>query len=169
MAVHRKKKKSKPTRRRRRISGMSFNASNPIVQYGPMVVGYFLADKINPIIDKVADPTKIDSKIVAGGQIGLGAAYMFLKKGKKNPLLNVASGLLIGSGVKRAMSAFGLGNIAINGYQSVPSVSGYQNVPSIGRRVHQLGAYNPGPGGMGMNATKQVVSSNGLLVPRMRA
>lgn len=170
MAVHAKKKKNKPaTRRRRRISGLALNPTSEIVQYGSIAAGYLLGDKINGMIDKVADPTKVDAKLVAGGQVGLGAAYMFLKKGKKNIVLTVASGLMIGAGAKRGLKAFGIGNLAINGYQSVPSVSGYQSVPSVGGRRKQVGAYNPGAGGMGMNTVKTAISSNGLLVDRMRA
>ena len=171
MAVHRKKKKNKPTRRRRRIGALALNPSSSIVQIASLAGGFFLADKINPMIDKVADPTKVDQKLVAAGQVGLGAAYLYLKKGKKNIILTVASGLVAGAGVKRAMTAFGIGDIAINGYQRVPSVNGVQRMPSINgyQRVPAVGNYNPGPGGMGMNATKQVVSSNGLLVNRMRA
>lgn len=170
MAVHAKRKKSKSARRRRRMSGLALNPTSEIVQYGSIAAGFLLGDKINAVIDKVADPTKIDSKLVAGGQIGLGTAYMFLKKGKKNIVLTVASGLLIGAGAKRGLKAFGIGDLAINGYQHVPSVNGYQNVPSVGGgRRKQLGNYNPGAGGMGMNTVKTAISSNGLLVDRMRA
>lgn len=168
MAVHRKRKKNKATRRRRRIGALALNPSSQIVQIASLAGGFFLADKINPMIDKVADPTKVDQKLVAGAQVGLGAAYLYLKKGKKNIILTVASGLFAGAGVKRAMTAFGIGDIAINGYQRVPSVNGYQNVPAVGRR-RQVGAYNPAPLGMGMNASKVAISSNGLLVNRMRA
>lgn len=161
MAKHAKKKK-KTSSRRRRMSGlgMSLSATSPIVKWGSIGLGFLFGDKINDQIDKVIDPGKIDQKIEGLGQFGLGTAYIFIMKGKKNVILTAVSGIVAGAGVKRSMKAFGMG-----GYQNVPSVNGYQNVPSVNGkgRVRMLGANNPGNGGMGMNAMKVAISSNGMM------
>lgn len=132
----RKKHKSR-TRRRRRI-GAAITASNPLVKYGPIALGFFMADKINPQIDKVAG--NIDTKLLAAAQGGLGAFLVF-GKGKPSMLKSIAGGVLLGSGVKRAMAAFGIGNIG--GYGAVPVIGGYGSVPVIGARraPRRVGAY----------------------------
>jgi hypothetical protein len=171
MAKHAKRKK-KTHSRRRMSGGLSLNANSDIVKFGSMGLGYFLADPINAIIDKVADPTKVDQKLVAGAQAGAGAAYMFLKKGKKNVVLVAASGLLIGSGVKRGMKAFGMGAMPINAYQNVQHVAGPRRRHMLNgyQDVNHVGAHNPSGSGMGYNA--QRIPINGkrtIFANRMRA
>jgi hypothetical protein len=158
MAKHAKRKKRPATRRRRRIGATAaLNPSSPLVQYGSIALGFFMGPKINEAIDKAVG-TNIDSKIIAGGQIGLGALLSF-KKGKKNLLTTVAGGVLLGAGAKRGLTAFGLGRVG--GYQMVPAVGGYQSVPAIGAR--RVGGYVPGPGGInGYKVSKETVGSTGL-------
>lgn len=154
MAKHAKRKKKKTTSRRR-MSGLALNASSEIVQYGSIAAGFLLGDTINTAIDKIADPTKIDGKIVAGVQAGAGAAYMWLKKGKKNLPLTIASGLLIGSGAKRGLKAFGMGAMPLNAYQNMPHVAGPRRLPMNGfQNVPHVGAHTPSSSGMGYNAQR---------------
>lgn len=140
-----KRKSGKPAARR--VGAAKLNANNPIIKIGSIAAGFFFGDKINEQIDKVAGD-KIDSKIIAAGQVGLGGLYL-LKKGKKNVLLTAASGVMAGAGIKRAMNAFGIGSGAVSGYQGVNVVNGYQNVRAVGYK--RMGAYLPGNGGMSMN------------------
>jgi len=124
-----KKKKKTTTRRRRRGMGaVALNPTSPMVQIGSAVLGFLVSKPVNGIIDKVTGT--LDPKIVAGAQVGLGAAYIFTK-GKKNLLLVVGSGVLAGAGLKRAMTAFGIGRIG--GYGMTPVLNGYGQVPAIGQ------------------------------------
>jgi hypothetical protein len=168
MAKHAKRKKAKPTRRRRRrIGALALSPSSNLVKFGAIAAGYFLGDKINAAIDK-ATGDKIDAKIVAGAEVGLGAMLVLKKTNKSLPAV-IGGGILLGAGAKRAMSAFGLAGIG--GYQSVPTVGGYQNVPAIGYGAKRLntGGYVPGPGGInGYQVAKQAVgglmdSGSGLM------
>lgn len=161
-------RKAKGHRRRHRIGAMSLNPSGPLVMYGSIAAGFLLGDKINQAIDKAIPPDKVDSKLVGAGQVGLGAAYLFLKKGKKNLPLTIAAGVMLGAGAKRELKAFGLGNIG--GYSNVRAINGYQEVEAVnGRR--RLGGFNPLPGGMGLNGKFQTVydaayNGNGLASSR---
>jgi len=141
MAKHSKKRKHKATRRRRRsVGALSMSASSPLMKYGPIALGFFLAAKINAPLDKMIGD-KVDGKIVAGGQVGLG--YMLaLGPGKKSLIKSVAGGLLLGSGAKRAMTEFGIGGIG-SAYGNTPVVAGaYGNTPVLaGRR--RLNGYSP--------------------------
>jgi hypothetical protein len=132
MAKYSKRKKAtkKPTRRRRRIGATALNMKSPLVKYGSIAAGFLLANTINTPLDRVV-PVSVDPKIVAGAQVGLGAMLAFKKQ--QSALTTIGGGLLIGSGIKRAMAAFGIAGIG--GYQSVPvvgRVGAYQNVPVIG-------------------------------------
>lgn len=151
MAKHAKKSKKTATRRRRRIGAVALNASSPLVQYGSIAAGFLLGDKINTAIDGVVG-TNIDTKIIAGGQVGIGYMLALRKGAKKNLITTVGGGIMLGAGAKRALTAFGLGRV--NGYQMVPAVGGYQNVPAVGSSVgrRRVGAANPGNGGMGWAA-----------------
>lgn len=159
MAKHAKRRKKPATRRRRRIGATAaLNPSGPLVQYGSIALGFFLGAKVNEAIDKVIPPDKLDSKIVAGAQIGLGAMLSF-KKGKKTLPTTLLGGIMLGAGAKRGLTAFGLGRVS--GYQMVPAVGGYQSVPAIGTR--RVGGYVPGPGGInGYKVSKEAVGSTGL-------
>jgi len=141
-----KRKKSKSKTRRRRVGAMAMTATNPIVKYGSIAAGYLLAGKINPLIDKATGT--LDQKIVAGGQVGVGVAYM-ITKGKKTMPLTVITGIIAGAGLKRAMTAFGIAGIG--GYGAVPvigagvkRINGYQNVPVIGGGYKTPGQLNGG-------------------------
>ncbi len=172
MAKHAKRKKKKTTRRRRMSGGLALNANSELVQYGSIAAGFLLGDTINTAIDKVADPTKIDGKIVAGVQAGAGAAYMWLKKGKKNLPLTIASGLLIGSGAKRGLKAFGLGALPMNVYQNMPHVAGpSRRLPMNGfQSVPHVGAHTPSNSGMGYNAQRIPINGKATIFRnRMRA
>lgn len=129
----RRRRKSHRTSRRRRIGAMKFDANNPLVKYGSIAAGFFFADKINPLIDKVTGT--LDPKIVGAAQAGLGSYYIFMHKGKKSLPITLVAGVVAGSGIKRAMTAFGIGRL-LAGYGSVPvigrTMAGYKNVPVIG-------------------------------------
>lgn len=147
-----RKNKKKSGRRRSRVGAMALKAENPIVKYGSIAAGFFLANQVNGGIDKLVG-TGIDSKIVAGGQVGVGALLVF-KKGKKSLIGTVAGGIMLGSGAKRAMTAFGIGSHGINGYQAVPAVNGYQAVPAVnGYASSKRIGYPGGLGDMHVSAT----------------
>lgn len=151
------KGKKKKTGAARRVGGIS--KSSPLFMYGSIAAGFLLGDKLNTAIDK-ATGGKIDTKIVAAGQAGLGALLVFKKGGKKSMIKTIAGGVLLGSGVKRGMTAFGIGRIG--GYQSVPAVSGYQQVPAVGGRSgRRIGSYNGG--NHFANNTAVVGSGTGLM------
>lgn len=144
--------------RRRRVGAMSMSVSSPIMKYGPIALGFLLADKINAPIDKMVG-TKLDTKIIAGAQVGLGAAYIFLKKGKKSLPLTIAAGILLGAGAKRAMTAFGIAGIGP--YGRVPVVGGaYGRVPVVSGR-HRIGDYNP-HGSLGSYTSNQALNGSSV-------
>lgn len=156
-----KKKAKKTTRRRRsRIGALSLNPASPLVMYGSVAAGYLLANTINtPITNAVGD--KLDNKIVAGVQVGIGG-YLIMKKGKKSLPVTIAAGLLAGAGLKRGMAAFGIGQTHMAGYQNVPAVNGYQNVPSVNGTgaARRVGAYNLGQ----MHTSRTMAASDGGLL-----
>ena len=99
-----------------------------------------MADKVNaPIAKLVGD--KLDPKIVAGAEAGLGALLVF-SKGKKSLLKSLAGGLLLGAGVKSLMASFGMGGIGPYGNVPVVGAIGpYGRVPVVGRR--RVNGYSP--------------------------
>jgi len=154
MAKHSKRRKAKPTRRRRRIGAVALNAGSPLVKYGSIAAGFLMATTINTPLDKVV-PISVDPKLVAAGQVGLGAFLAFKKK--QSMLTTVAGGLLVGAGVKRAMTALGLGRVG--SYQNVPvvgraGIGAYQNVPVIS-------GYNTAPVAMAGYNTAPVAMAGG--------
>lgn len=163
MAKHAKRRK-KPTRRRRRIGATAaLSPSSPLVQYGSIAAGFLFGDKINTALDNVVG-SNIDSKIIAGGQLGVGYLLALRKGGKKNLIMTVAGGAMLGAGAKRALGAFGLG--AVGGYQMVPAIRGYSAVPAVGYTARKrVGSYAPG-GSRGLNGykvTRQTVGATGLM------
>jgi hypothetical protein len=130
-----KRSKKKKSTKRRSVGAMKLNAKSldPIVKIGSVVLGLALAKKINPLIDKIVDPTKVDQKLVAGGQT-LGGGFLLLKKLTKNQIANMVlsavGGAVAGAGIRRGMTAFGLDKMA--GYQDVNAVAGYQDVRAVG-------------------------------------
>lgn len=150
----RRKKAKKRTSRRRRVGAMSFNPNSPLVKYGSLLLGFVLANKINPAIDKITGG-KIDDKIIAGVSTLGGGYYLFMHKGKKNLIVTAAAGVAAGAGIKRGMAAFGIGSL-LGGYGKVPvlgnrRVAGYHGVPVLGNRVNgydagqMVGAYRSNP------------------------
>lgn len=139
-----KRKKHTGRRRRRSVGAMSLNPKSPLMMIAAVAGGYFLADTINPMIDKfypnaatapatgfsLSDPNTIKM----AGELGLGG-YLLLSKGKASLLKTGAGGILAGAGLKRALVKMGV----VTGYQSVPVIGrrmgGYQAVPVIGSRT----------------------------------
>lgn len=159
-----KKKHSKKGRRgRRRIGAARLNAGSPLVKVAAVAAGYFLGDKINPLIDKVT-AGKVSDKIVGVGQTGLGG--LLLMKGRASLIKTAAGGVLAGSGLKRALRAFGVlqpalpppvSTTTVTGYGKVPVISGYGQVPVIGGYSpnQALGAYMvPGRVGRSVGSTQ---------------
>lgn len=154
MAKYRSRKGSKKAkstgRRRRRVGALALNPSSTLVQVGAVAVGYLMAGTVNGALDKVV-PTNVDAKLVAAGQLGLGAALAMSKK--KTLVKTLAGGVLAGAGLRRAMTAFGIGRVG--NYQSVPVVAGYQSVPALGasgsRRVNGYRTNNANLAGYNSN------------------
>ena len=149
MAKRRKKVKS----RRRRIGALALNPASPLVKYGSAALGYFLGDKINDAISN-ATGDKVDGKIIAAAEAGIGLMLMLMmKKAKKSLPLTIAAGVLTGAGVKKALSEFGI----INGFSDVPVLAGYKSVPV-------LSGYNTRPGAMnGFNVPEPMNSSRAVM------
>jgi hypothetical protein len=147
-----KSRKQKRSRGRRRI-GAALNPASPLIKLAAVAGGYFLAESINPMIDKLT-AGKISDKLVAGGQTGLGA-LLLMGKGKSSIIKTVAGGIAAGSGLKRGLKAFGVIKPpvvtapAVTGYGSVPVIGGYGSVPVIGK----VGGYNA-PGSLGAYALR---------------
>lgn len=142
MAKHAKKRKSsKKTYRRRRVGAVALNASSPLVKYGSIAVGFVLGDKVNALLDKVV-PANVDGKIVAAGELGLGY-FLAFGKGAKSLPKSVLGGIMIGAGIKKGMSSFGIG-----GFQMVPAVGGYRSVTAVSGTPKRLSGYNAGRNGL---------------------
>jgi hypothetical protein len=163
-----KAKKSGGTKRRKKVGAMSLTANSPLVKFGSIAIGYLMGDTLNQkLIDKLfgtpTDPVKT-GKMVAIGQIGLGGALVFLKLGKKSLVSEVAGGLLIGSGIKRAMVVFKEGATTMSGYGDVPVIGQYRTPGQLGRKVAGygdvpvIGAYAPNSS---LNGTNKVMGSMG--------
>lgn len=115
----RRKKAKKTSHRRRRVSGVALSARSPLVQFGSIAAGYFLADKINGALSSVTGT--LDPKIVAAAE----AIGGYLIKSKvKGTTGTVLGGVLMGAGVKKGLQEFGV----ISG---VPVVSGYKDLRTI--------------------------------------
>lgn len=123
---HSRSRRRKSSRRRhRRVGAIALNPSSSLVRYGSIAAGYFLSDAVNSLIDKTTGG-KIDSRIVAGGELILGAMLVF-GKGRKGLLKTVAGGVLLGAGAKKGLKALNV----ISGYGAVPVIGNYGNVPVI--------------------------------------
>jgi hypothetical protein len=169
------KSKSKK-RHHRRVGAASLNPGSPLVKLATVAAGFLLADKINAPINKLntiaptattPGSTRLDPTIVMAGEIGAGALLLFSKRraGAMGMAKTVAGGLLVGAGLKRALSQFGV----ISGYQSVPvigrrGVGGYQQVPVIGKMPSQLnGRPSQLSGGYGVNGGFPAAVNNGYI------
>jgi len=136
-----RRRKKTTSRRRRRISGVALSATSPIVKYGSLAGGYFLADKINEQLTKITGT--LDPKIVNGVLAAGGLYYMFIHKGKKSTPLVIVSGLAAGTGIKGLLTEFGV----VSGFRELPVVSGFNNVPVVGKYSIPSGALNGVPNG----------------------
>lgn len=152
-----RKKAKKVSRRRRSVGAVALNPSSPLVQYGSIALGFLLGTKIDTMVSKVI-PANVDAKIVAAAEAGLGAMLSF-SKGKKSLLKTAGGGILLGAGIKKGLTAFGIGTIG--GYQSVNVVNGYGQVPAVGGAgVKRIGGYMPGATGLnGYPTARQSVGS----------
>lgn len=161
---HRKKRKHHTGRRRksRRVGAVSLGNTSMLLKLGSLAAGYFLADTINPFIDKVVPKTtdtttntQVPNQTIAIiGELGVGGLLLMKRTGKgmTGKALTVVGGVLAGAGVQRAMKKMGV----IKGYQSVPVIgrpkmAGYQSVPVIGSLPPQLGKIPAALNGYGVN------------------
>jgi hypothetical protein len=141
MAKHAKRRKpAKKTHRRRRVGAVALNANSPLVKYGSIALGYVMGSQVDTLLAKVV-PANVDGKIIAAGELGLGA-FLAFGKGTKKLQQTVIGGLLIGAGIKKGMTAFGIG-----GFQMVPAVGGYRSVQAVGA-PKRLSGYNAGRNGL---------------------
>lgn len=133
-----KKKKKSHRRKHHRMGGMKLSASNPLVKWGSVVLGFLAGKPINTAVDGLMPANfktnKNYDKFAAVGEGGLGAALVF-KFGKRSVITTVAGGVLLGAGLKRALDAFNINIGLLNGYGEVPVLAGYGKVPVIGKRV----------------------------------
>ena len=78
--------------------GAAITASNPLVTFAPIALGYFMGDKINaPIMSAVG--TKVDGKIVGAAEAGLGAYLSFGQKGVASAKFHCQLTIVPGAGV----------------------------------------------------------------------
>jgi hypothetical protein len=155
-------------RHRRRVGALRLGGKDTTVKLLSVGAGFLLGPAINKMVDgflpKTTDPvpvpTKNASTVAAVGMVGLGG--LLLMQQRSQPILKYAGGVLLGAGLKRALSVLGV----IQGYQSVPVIgrhhrmAGYQSVPVIGANVvppqlagmrtpPQLSGYIPAGSGVG--------------------
>lgn len=166
MAKHAKRRKSagkKTHHRRRRVGAVALNAKSPIVQFGSIAAGFLLGTQIDTMLTKVI-PSNVDGKLVAAGEVGIGYMLSFGGKGGTKKLLpTVAGGLMIGAGIKKAITAFGIG-----GFQMVPAVGGYRSVTAIGAPPKRLSGYNAGRNGLnGYSTFRNGTIDGGLMANEM--
>ncbi len=168
------KRKTKTTRRRRhRVGAMSLAAGSPLVKGISIAAGYLLGDTVNQqLIDKLfgtpTDPVKT-GKTIAIGQIGVGSALLFMKLGSKKSIVqDLAGGVLLGAGLKRAMVVFKAGATTMSGYGDVPVIGAYKTPGQLGRKpiagygdVPVIGAYNPASALNGTSKVMGGMNSNG--------
>lgn len=152
MSHHRRRRKHHTPRRhkRRRVGAVSLGNTSMLLKLGSLAAGYFLADTINPMIDKVLPKTtdtttntQVPNQTIGIiGELGIGGLLLMKRTGKgmAGKALTVAGGILAGAGVQRTMKKMGV----IKGYQSVPVIgrpkmAGYQSVPVVGKIPSVLG------------------------------
>lgn len=150
-----KRKKTKKTvRRRRRVGAVALNPNSALMTYAPIVAGFLLAPQIDKLTAKII-PANVDGKIVAAAEAGLGALLVF-GKGKPSVMKKVAGGILLGAGIKRGLTEFGIGGIG--GYQMVNALNGYNKVQSIAG-AKRINGYVPGNNGMnGYPTTREAIN-----------
>jgi hypothetical protein len=134
--ARRRKRKVVSHRRRRRVGALALNASSPMVTYGSIILGFLAGGAINPLINSLIPATmktQVNTgKMVAGGQVGIGALLVF-SKGKKSLVKTLAGGLMLGAGLKRASIVFKPGTTdTLGGYGRVPVVGAYETQGQLG-------------------------------------
>lgn len=151
--------KKKTHKKSRKVGAMALSPSSTLMKWGPILAGYFLADKINTPID-TALGGKIDSKIIGAAEGGLGFLLVF-GKGKKSLPKSILGGLLLGAGAKRLLKDFGV----MGGFHDVPVVGSPYRVPVLGAyRVPPtpvMGAYRVPPRRNGVMAGVNSDNSRG--------
>lgn len=166
-----KKKSHKKKSRRHKVGALSMNASSPIVMIGSVALGYlaggFVNSAINALVPAGIKTQPYAGKVLAGGQMGLGA-LLILGKGKKSLLKTIAGGLVAGAGIKRATIVFAPNTTdTLGGYGQVPVLGAYTTPGQIGyggRRVAGygqvpvIGAYSPNSS---LTGSQKVMGSTG--------
>lgn len=156
------RRRRKVARRRRRIGAVAMNANSPLIKYAPPVAGYLMATSINTQVDKIfanvtdAERKALYLKIAHASMVALYAWYNFGRKGQKNPLPAIVTGLLGGAGLKGLMTDL---NVGIAGFQQLPVVGGYQQLPVVGAYGSTMPALN------GIGSYNMPSSSLGYAVP----
>jgi len=117
--------KAKKTKKRK-VGAVALRASSPLVKFGSMAAGYFLADKVNEQIVKLTGT--LDPKIVNGILAAGGLYFSFMHKGKKSTIMAALAGLAAGVGAKGLLTDFGV----ISGFREMPVIGSYGDVPVIG-------------------------------------
>lgn len=169
-----RKSGKKKTGKKRMGATAKINAYNPIIQLAAVGAGLLVADPLNAGIDKLTNG-KVDGKLVAAGQAGVGAAFLLVKFSKKRTWMDLipvaGGGVLAGAGLKRGWDeyqAYKAAHPAVAGYQNVPVIgrrgmNGYQNVPVIGKRMNGYSSTTVPVGGFNVPPPihKQVMGSTG--------
>jgi hypothetical protein len=137
----RRKKTKKSHSRRRRVSGVALSAKSPLVNYGSIAAGYLMSDKINAALVNVT--SSLDPKVVAALQAVGG--YL-VRKQMKGTAGQALGGVLMGSGLKSGLKAFGV----ISG---LPTVSGYKDL----KMIHGVPPMKRVAGVDGMNPSMAVI------------
>lgn len=139
---HAKRSHGRSRRRRVGATALNLSATGPLVKFGSIALGYFYGAKLlAPLKSMIGD--KLDPKIVAVAEGGLGYMLALRRGGRKNIFTAVAGGLLLGDGLKSLVTSFGVGGIGPYGRVNV--VNGpYGNTPVInGANRRRLGSYTP--------------------------
>lgn len=135
----------KAKKTKKKVGAVALRATSPIVKFGSIAAGYFLADKVNEQIVKLTGT--MDPKIVNGILAAGGLYFTFLHKGKKSTIMAALSGFAAGVGAKGLLVDFGIVN-AVAGFREMPVIGSYGDVPVIGNyapasgNLSGVGAYN---------------------------
>lgn len=131
-----KKRKSKKTsHRRRRVSGMALSAKSLVVQFGSIAAGYLVGDKINDALSNATGT--LDPKIVAAAEA---VAGFLIKKNVKGTAGQIAGGILMGAGAKKALQSFGV----ISGLPTVGAYKPLRTVHGLPAPVRKVAGVAPG-------------------------
>lgn len=163
-----RKGKKHHKRRSRRVGAFKMGGKDAGLKLIAVGAGFLLGNTINTMVDKVAlpkdpnapaDKVKTAKNIAMAAEVGLGGLLLLRRStGTMGMGMKVAGGVILGAGLKRALSVLGI----MTGYQNVPVIgrhrmAGFQSVPVIGRTPPQLagkvppqlGGYRPAGSGVG--------------------